>query len=94
MFVTTYFEENYIRDKLPTCENYYNVYHPSDCIAYRVEPLIRHFNYERQERNHFTESIATPKHRSKTNADPFERGSLILPQTSVVRGDSEDIMDF
>ena len=46
MFVTTYYEENYVRDKLPTCDDYYNLYHPSDCIAYRAEPLIRSHRYE------------------------------------------------
>ena len=45
MFVTTYFEESYVRDRLPTCEDFYNVFHPSDCIAYRLEPLVRHYNY-------------------------------------------------
>ena len=36
-----YDKELYIRDKLPTVDNFYNVYHPSDLVAYRVEPLIK-----------------------------------------------------
>ena len=52
MFVTCYFEENYIRSNLPTCENFYNVFHPSDLIANRIEPLIKEHTYGmRDERN-------------------------------------------
>ena len=50
MFVTTYFEENYVRDKLPTVDSFYNLYHPSDMIAYRLEPLIRRHHYEKIEK--------------------------------------------
>ena len=45
MFVSCYFQEDYIRSELPCCENFYNVYHPSDLIAYRVEPLIESHEY-------------------------------------------------
>jgi hypothetical protein len=35
---------------LPTCENFWNIYHPSDLIAYRVEPVIRpHPNLNEQD---------------------------------------------
>jgi phospholipase DDHD1 len=27
--------------KMPNCARYYNIFHPIDPIAYRVEPLIR-----------------------------------------------------
>ena len=49
MFVTCYFEENYVRSNLPTCENFFNIYHPSDLIAYRIEPLIKEHVYGVQE---------------------------------------------
>ena len=45
MFVSCYFEETYIRAQLPTVEHFFNVYHPSDLIAYRVEPLIKQHDY-------------------------------------------------
>lgn len=42
--------EQYVRDQLPTCENFWNIYHPSDLIAYRVEPVIRpHPNLNEQD---------------------------------------------
>lgn len=30
-----------MRERLPTCKNYYNIYHPQDIIAYRIEPLFQ-----------------------------------------------------
>ena len=62
MFVTTYFEESFVRDRLPTCEHFYNLYHPSDCIAYRLEPLVRPYIYESDEE----ESKAFPKFKRNT----------------------------
>lgn len=40
-FTAMYAKEQYIRDKLPTVENFYNIYHPSDLVAYRIEPIIK-----------------------------------------------------
>lgn len=37
-------KEFYIRDLLPTCDNFFNVYHPADLIAYRIEPIIKYIN--------------------------------------------------
>ena len=45
MFGAVYFEEPYIRSKLPTVDDFYNVFHPSDLVANRLEPLIRHYEY-------------------------------------------------
>ena len=45
MFGAVYFEEPYIRSKLPTCEEFYNLFHPSDVVANRVEPLIKLYEY-------------------------------------------------
>ena len=41
LFGAVYFEEPYIRSKLPTCDEFYNVFHPSDLVANRVEALIK-----------------------------------------------------
>lgn len=32
---------------MPTCRNFYNIYHPLDFIAYRLEPLIKKITYEK-----------------------------------------------
>lgn len=45
MFGAVYFEEPYIRSKLPTCEEFFNLFHPSDLIANRIEPLIKRYEY-------------------------------------------------
>jgi hypothetical protein len=47
IFISCYFTEKFIRSKLPTCEEFCNLYHPSDFIAYRIEPLIKTFEYSR-----------------------------------------------
>eukprot|EP00354_Favella_ehrenbergii_P002495 CAMPEP_0170459652 /NCGR_PEP_ID=MMETSP0123-20130129/6270_1 /TAXON_ID=182087 /ORGANISM="Favella ehrenbergii, Strain Fehren 1" /LENGTH=71 /DNA_ID=CAMNT_0010724311 /DNA_START=1567 /DNA_END=1782 /DNA_ORIENTATION=- len=45
MFAAVYFEESFIRSKLPTVEEFYNVFHPSDLVANRVEPLVKNYEY-------------------------------------------------
>ena len=45
LFGAVYFEEPYIRSKLPTCDEFYNVFHPSDLVANRLEPLIKQYDY-------------------------------------------------
>jgi len=40
LFLSVYFEEGAAREKLPTCRHYYNLYHPQDVVAYRIEPLL------------------------------------------------------
>ena len=42
MFVSIYNKENYVRARLPTVKNFFNLYHPSDLVAYRIEPLLKH----------------------------------------------------
>ena len=46
MFCSVYSEEAFVRSKLPTCQNFYNLFHPSDLVAYRIEPLIKQYSYE------------------------------------------------
>jgi len=41
LFVSLYNKENYVRARLPTVNNYFNLYHPSDIVAYRLEPLLK-----------------------------------------------------
>ena len=41
LYCSIYNRELYVRDKLPRCGAFYNIFHPSDLIAYRIEPLIR-----------------------------------------------------
>ena len=45
MFGSVYFEEPYVRAKLPTCDKFFNLFHPSDLVANRIEPLIKTFEY-------------------------------------------------
>ena len=45
MFAAVYFEEPYVRSKLPTCDDFYNLFHPSDLVAFRVEPVIKRVEY-------------------------------------------------
>ena len=45
VFVNFYFRESFIRSKLPTCGELCNIFHPSDFIAYRIEPLVKPFKY-------------------------------------------------
>ena len=40
LFTSAYSEESYVRNELPKCKKIYNVYHPADLIAYRIEPLL------------------------------------------------------
>jgi len=40
LFISIYNEENFIKEKLPTTKNFYNIFHPADFIAYRIEPLF------------------------------------------------------
>jgi DDHD domain len=46
MFCSVYSEEAFVRSQLPTCKYFFNVYHPSDLVAYRIEPLIKQYSYE------------------------------------------------
>ena len=46
MFCSIYSDEAFVRSKLPTCHNFYNVFHPSDLVGYRIEPLIKQYSYE------------------------------------------------
>ena len=41
LFVSLYNKEKYVRARLPTVNNYFNLYHPSDIVAYRLEPLLK-----------------------------------------------------
>ena len=41
LFISVYSEENFIQERLPTCKYFYNIYHPQDVIAYRIEPLFK-----------------------------------------------------
>mmetsp|Transcript_48414 Transcript_48414/g.35624 ORF Transcript_48414/g.35624 Transcript_48414/m.35624 type:complete len:158 (-) Transcript_48414:366-839(-) len=41
IFLSVYNEEDFIKHKLPTCDRFYNIYHPQDVIAYRIEPLFQ-----------------------------------------------------
>ncbi len=45
-FVTLVNDERFVRSKLPTCCEFYNIYHPLDLVAYRIEMLIEPYNYE------------------------------------------------
>ena len=45
LFGATYFEEPFIRSKLPTVGDFFNVFHPSDLVANRLEPLIKKVDY-------------------------------------------------
>lgn len=45
-FVSLFNDESYVRSSLPTCRNFYNIYHPLDFVAYRLEPLIKFCSYE------------------------------------------------
>lgn len=50
IFVSVYNEENFItQQKLQTVRGFYNVFHPQDLIAYRIEPLFE--LYEQQKLN-------------------------------------------
>ena len=40
LFVSLYNEEDFVDEELPTCKYFYNIFHPQDIIAYRVEPLL------------------------------------------------------
>lgn len=44
LFVSLYNKENYVRSQLPTVDNFYNLYHPSDLVASRIEPIMKHHN--------------------------------------------------
>jgi len=33
--------DNFINKNLPRVKNFYNLYHPADLIAYRIEPLLK-----------------------------------------------------
>lgn len=41
LFASVYAEENFIRKSIKFCKNFYNLFHPSDLIAYRVEPVMK-----------------------------------------------------
>lgn len=45
MFAAVYFEEPMIRSKLPTCDDFFNLFHPSDLVSFRLEPLIKEYTY-------------------------------------------------
>ncbi len=46
LFTSVYSKENFIRSVIPRCKRIYNVYHPSDLIAFRIEPLIKNSVYD------------------------------------------------
>lgn len=56
-FVSLYNKEQYIRDHLPTCDNFYNIYHPSDLVAYRIEPIIK--PHPKHESNNITNTLTS-----------------------------------
>ena len=60
LFVSIYNRENYVRSKLPRCENFYNLYHPSDLIAYRLEPIIKTHLYSSISENDSNEEELLP----------------------------------
>ena len=90
LFVTTYFEESFVRDRLPTCDDYYNLYHPSDCIAYRLEPLIRHYDYDVVEeparrRNRDTEesgNLRMNRNKSTPSAQVGNEDNLLIVKST------------
>ena len=42
LFVSVYNEENFLKKQgLPTTKGLYNLFHPQDLIAYRIEPLFQ-----------------------------------------------------
>ena len=53
MFAAVYFEESFIRSNLPTVEEFFNVFHPSDLIANRLEPLVKSYVYPDRSRRSF-----------------------------------------
>jgi hypothetical protein len=63
LFASVYAEENYIRRKVPFCKNFYNLYHPSDLIAYRVEPVMKD-NSEDLDPQNVKEAVMVPCHYS------------------------------
>ena len=40
LFGAVFFEEPFIRSHLPTVDEFFNVFHPSDMVANRLEPVI------------------------------------------------------
>ena len=52
MFGSVYFEEPFVRAKLPTCDKFFNVFHPQDLVANRIEPLIKSFEYPEEPNSH------------------------------------------
>jgi len=45
MFAAVYFEESFVRSKLPTVDEFYNCFHPTDLVANRIEPLVKRYEY-------------------------------------------------
>ena len=41
LFASVYAKESYVRSSLTAVGKLYNIYHPSDLIAYRVEPVTK-----------------------------------------------------
>ena len=46
LFVSVYSKEDFVRRNIPFCSNLFNIYHPADLIAYRVEPVIKNSSEE------------------------------------------------
>jgi hypothetical protein len=61
--VSIYNDENFIKQQgLPTTKRLYNIFHPQDLIAYRIEPLFQ--------KNPLAESGESPPHMHNNHELP------------------------
>jgi hypothetical protein len=56
-------EEPFVRAKLQNVGNIFNIYHPSDLIAYRIEPVIRNSKAD-DDPSHVSAPIVIPCHET------------------------------
>ena len=68
MFAATYADEPYVRSKLPTCDDMYNLFHPADLIAKRIEPLLKYYDYP-EWKNHGKEASQMQRGVSHVDLD-------------------------
>ena len=71
MFCSVYSHEAFVRSQLPTCKHFYNVFHPSDLVAYRIEPLIKQYSYEGFEELSPESEPFSPDYNSNTHLKRF-----------------------
>jgi hypothetical protein len=98
MFCSIYNEEAFVRSKLPTVDNFFNIYHPADLVAYRLEPLIKQFSYDLEtgegkaeggkpggyrQTTHESED-ETPDHHNDAFNDNSEVENMILNDSGVM----------